>query len=370
MKFNQVQTILEADDFHGGNFSERKTSTDINVATTFLSEMRQLVSVINEITHTYNSGSLTDHSVWKRYYRKTLSRWFAEHYPIVKDAASALAKRGSALKRISRIPVYGQKYDVSPFTKGQGYWMLHDNVPQACLQLGEARVGEDYIAAFNRMMKTIAEGTQTSALDNVDQSDENFDSFFFDVKDPNYHEKLKDHTTLKGDQKIDSDQAVSQIMASFSPKERKILNPVIWESKEKLQTLQYLRKLSQKAIDIIIDQISRQSTPKLALMKLEELLKTNDLPALPVPPSKQADSVINQSPKNPRDPKALLQSLKPEEIQQIVRALRVSKSRDKTDELYKFSKLSQSEKDALIQSMEQQKSDSGAYATFNQWISK
>ena len=367
MKFNQVQTILEADDFHGGNFSERKASTDINAATTFLSEMRQLVTAINGVTHTFNSGMMPDHSTWKRYYRRTLSKWFDEHYPTVKDAASALAKRGSALKRISKIPVFGHKYDVSPFTKGQGFWMLHDNVPQACHQLGEARVGDDYITAFNTMIKTIEEGTDKKIT--FDEEDVK-DVFYYNVMDPKYHEKLKYDTTFKGDQRIDSDQAVSQVMASFSPRERKILNPVIWESKEKLQTLQYLRRLAPKALDIVISELAKQSTPKLALMKLEELLKSNDLPALPAPPSKPADSVINQTPKNRQDPKAILQQLKPEEIQQIVRALNVSQSRDKTDELYKFSLLSQSEKDALIQSMQQAKSDSGAYAKFKQWISK
>lgn len=332
MKATTIFKLLEAGDFGDFDQNEKKTFTGLASKNTFVSEIRGLLHVIGSILHEYeaaNKSDDTDHYRLRTLYRRLLSRWFREHYETIKDAATSLSKHGSALKRISRIPIFSQPYETSPFTKSQGFWMLHDNIPQALRQLNEPQLSKDYIDSFNKMISfvkqfVILDGGSESyytvknyeSLPKIgetgkvyfvksnktkykwdgktyNETDEHVstrindqsDNFIFNVMDPDYHEKIAQHTGLVGDQTNQFDQEISKTMESLKPHERAFIKKILVQvplidKQKRMDIATSFVALDDSARSTLIKSISSFKHPEIQFEKFEEFMKFNNTPKM------------------------------------------------------------------------------------------
>lgn len=330
MKATTIFKLLEAGEFGDFDKNEKKTFTGLASKTTFVSEMRGLLHVIGSIVHEYQKANQTDsieHYNLRTLYRRILSRWFREHYETVKDAATSLSKQGSALKRISRIPIFSQPYETSPFTKSQGFWMLHDNIPQALRQLNEPQLSEDYIKTFNEMISYIKQfvildggserfytvktykelpvlgevgkvyyvksnktkykwdgKTYTETDDHVStRVNDESDNFIFNVMDPDYHEKLAQHTGSVGDQTNQFDIEIVKTLATLKPHERAFIKRILAlipldKKVQRMDIADQFVALQPEARTQLIKSLNNVTNDDLLLTKFEEFMKWDNTP--------------------------------------------------------------------------------------------
>lgn len=244
-----------------GSFDEiqGKSATFIASTTTFTSEIRSLIAELHGFAQTVDKGLYEDPTSYNKQMKRIISRWFSAHGHVIIDAAKPLAKRSSACKRISRIPMFAYKSESSPFKKSDGFWMLHDNIPAACTQLNHSELGQDYVTAFNRALEAVGKSPKKDV--DPDQPDD-FDDFYYNVNQPDYHERLKQSTTVAGEQYKQADQAVQSTLATLSSVERKALGSMLFDSKNKLSDLHSYMNLSPSYKQRLITILSR-STNKL-----------------------------------------------------------------------------------------------------------
>ena len=91
---------------------------------------------------------------------------------------------------------------------------------------------------------------------------DDFDDFYYNVNQPDYHERLKQSTTVAGEQYKQADQAVQSTLATLSSVERKALGSMLFDSKDKLSDLHSYMNLSPSYKQRLITILSR-STNKL-----------------------------------------------------------------------------------------------------------
>lgn len=253
------QYLMEAIN-NTGDFDEiqGRSATFIASTTTFTSEIRSLIAELHGFAQTVDKGLYEDPTSYNKQMKRIISRWFAAHGHVIIDAAKPLAKRSAGCKRISRIPMFAYKSESSPFKKSDGFWMLHDNIPTACTQLGHSELGQDYITAFNRALEAVGKSPKK---DNGDQPDD-FDDFYYNVNQPDYHERLKQSTTVAGEQYKQADQAVQHVLSNLPTNVRDILAPMLFDSKNKLGDLHSYMNLTPNYQQKLLAILAR-STNKL-----------------------------------------------------------------------------------------------------------
>lgn len=244
---------------------EGKSATFIASSTTFFSEIRSLSSELHGFSQSVDRGLYEDPTSYNKQMKRIISRWFAAHSHVIIDAAKPLAKRSSACKRISKIPMFAYKSDYAyhqekqMFSKSDGFWLLHDNIPAACAQLNNPELGKDYITAFNRALESVGKSPKKDV--DPDQPDY-FDDFYYNVNQPDYHERLKQTSAAASEQYKQADQTVQATLATLSPVERKALASMLFDSKNKIGDLHSYMNLSPSFKQRLITILSH-STNKL-----------------------------------------------------------------------------------------------------------
>lgn len=244
---------------------EGKSATFIASSTTFFSEIRSLSSELHGFSQTVDRGLYEDPTSYNKQMKRIISRWFAAHSHVIIDAAKPLAKRSSACKRISKIPMFAYKSDYAyhqekqMFLKSDGFWLLHDNIPAACAQLNNPELGQDYITAFNRALEAVGKSPKKEV--DLNQPDD-FDDFYYNVNQPDYHERLKQTSATASEQYKQADQAVHHVLSNLPTKVRNILAPMLFDSKNKLGDLHSYMNLTPNDQQKLLAILAR-STNKL-----------------------------------------------------------------------------------------------------------
>lgn len=203
MKIKTVLSLMES----LGSSSE-KSFIDLSI---------QVMQRIGEITRTFENNDIPQEDRVK-YYKRMLSRWFAMNYSNVKSYARELQGRGSAVRAIADIPVFAQRYESSPFTKGDGMAEYLKNIPMALEQLRQPELASRFRAAFDRMDDMARIGKQQKPEPTQRQREES--------------------DKLKSQQYSAVENIINQQLAQLDPATRHKAREFIARSANKLQALQ------------------------------------------------------------------------------------------------------------------------------------
>jgi len=130
-----------------------------DVETKYERNIRDLIAMINTyILPEYNNVTPQTFEYKRRLYKKLLTQWFSEKYPDLKQNAADIAKEknNTTFKRISRIPMFAQKNNSTPFTRSEGFWALHDNIPASLYQINKPETAQMYKDTFIELGKRVA----------------------------------------------------------------------------------------------------------------------------------------------------------------------------------------------------------------------
>lgn len=339
MKFSHL--LFEAtnsgayDGYKEGNNDSRK---DI-----YTGLIKDLIKTINDkildVMGPNGDGITSDNFEYiRRMYKKELTMWFSRHYADVKSAASTLADLTGAgvFRRIKNIPVFAQKssaVEKAPFSKSQGFWMLHDNIPASLGMIGETQTAAQYKSTIQEMGKILAaaydkfgntenfvraptmldfpEYKDPSKLyystDNdqvykvekdeyVPASEEDlsryqdqgiYDDFVQKIKDPQYFEKIKNSGLIKRDQINTINQTSKSFSTEILPELKdainKIFNEPIYDKSTlltsptaKLELFAQVKRLPTSTQQLILSSINTKPTVKSKFYELKHYLASKD----------------------------------------------------------------------------------------------
>ncbi|MCB1712047.1 MAG: hypothetical protein KDH96_06120 [Candidatus Riesia sp.] len=118
-----------------------------------------LISMINTyILPEYQHTSAQTFEYKRRLYKKLLTQWFTKNFPDLKSNATKIAnaKKSSSFKRIIKIPTFAQKSSSTPFSRSEGFWALHDNIPSSLYQINKPKLAQLYKDTFLQLGQQVA----------------------------------------------------------------------------------------------------------------------------------------------------------------------------------------------------------------------
>lgn len=187
--------------------------------TKLLSEVNQLINKISDLHLNYQRGLVSDHpKVWKTYYKAQLTLWFIKHWPDFKSCCKDLSTqyKDESFKNIANVRIFAYVSDASPYTKGQAFKEVFDNLPGALVAMGRKDVSDNLLTKFDELVKYVTDNNPNN------------------VKEP----KVPKIINIINQQNVQIEEVVNRIIKESVPKQHQhTARMLTQQSANKLQTL-------------------------------------------------------------------------------------------------------------------------------------
>lgn len=188
----------------------------------FTSEIKQLVSHINDLAVTYEKQMIdNDPKLWNRYYKQRLTTWFSSHWPNILSSARSIQNQSrkplAGFTDIANTPIFAYTSDSSPFTKGDGFKNVDANIGSALRSIKQDQLAQDYKNAWSRLLTAVENGKQQPEVKTK-------------IKQP------KD--SVQGQQYAQVEMVINSVLSSLSDEDKHKARTMLSKSANKLQDLQ------------------------------------------------------------------------------------------------------------------------------------